>query len=186
MPTRALVVLAAALAVAPPANAQKRPDLSGDWVLKDAPVAPDSAVEEDSTSPGPRSDLRPLVKRRGSPEQRQQLSRLVGMAQPVPGFRIDQTDSTVTFTNPDGFAYTVHTERGRDSVQVGEEWIWMRGRWRNKRLEVEVRPPGGGRIIESYELADSRLYLRLEVVVEHDLLAQRLWRPRMYQIQDVD
>lgn len=178
--------MAAGLLVAGPLAAQ-RPDLNGEWRLKDAPTPPDSLRDTDSVPlPPPPPDLRPVVRRRGKPEEQQQLARLVGMAQPIASFQIRQTDSSVTFENTDGFTYTVHTDGGPDSVLVGEDWIWMRGRWKGRVLEVEVRPPGGGRIIESYELADSGIYLRLEVVIEHDLLAQRLWRPRMYRLQEPD
>lgn len=183
--TRAIAFLmAGGLLLAAPALAQRHPDLSGRWVLKDAPEAPDSTEETaDSAAPGVRSDLRPVLKRAGKPEDRQELSRLVAMAQPVVGFRITQSDTAVTFRNDDGFTYLVRPGRGADSVQVGDEWIWMRARWRGRALEVEVRPPGDGRIIETYELADSGLFLRIEVVVEHDILAQRLWRPRMYRLE---
>jgi hypothetical protein len=124
-----------------------------------------------------------LVRRGGKPEAQTQLRRLVGMAQPVPGFTIAQSDTAITFTNEDGFTYTVRPGRDRDSIAAGEEIIPTRARWRGKALEVEFRPPGGGRIVETYTLADSGLFLRVEVVVEHELLAQRLWRPRMYRLR---
>jgi hypothetical protein len=108
------------------------------------------------------------------------------MAQPVAGFRITQADTALTFANHDGFTYVVHPGRDRDSIQAGDQTIRVRARWRGPALEVEFRPPGGGRIIETYQLADSRTYLRVEVVVEHDILAQRLWRPRMYRLSPTE
>jgi hypothetical protein len=105
------------------------------------------------------------------------------MAQPVPAFRITHGDTALTFENDGGFTYVVRPEADWDSIPVGDEYTRVRARWRGRALEVEFRPSGGGRIIETYHLADSRTYLRLEVVVEHDALAQRLWRPRMYRLE---
>ena len=170
------------LALAGTVAAQEPSNLSGRWTLKDPPVA-DSVTGADSTPSGPTSDLRPLVRPGRRPEDQAQLQRLVAMAAPVAAFAIAQSDSAVTFTNADGFTYTVHPDRGRDSIVAGDQTIDVRTRWRRGSLEVEFRPPGGGRIIETYTLADSRVFLRMEVVVEHDLLAQRLWRARMYRLQ---
>lgn len=184
MPSRthagfAAVFLAGALA------AQEPPRLSGRWILKDTPTA-DSVTGADSAPPGPPSDLRPLVRPGRRPEDQARLQRLVGMAHPVAAFAIDHSDSAVTFTNADGFTYAVHPAGGRDSLVVGADTIDVRSRWRGRSLEVEFRPPGGGRIVETYTLADSRVFLRLEVVVEHDALAQRLWRARMYRLATDD
>jgi hypothetical protein len=186
----AAAVLLAALAA--PAAGQTRPDLSGNWILKvDTPAPGDSATaaadsgrvaDDSASSGGPASDLRPILRRRSRPADSQQLTRLIGMAQPVAAFRITQSDTALTFVNHDGFTYVVRPDRDRDSIQVGDETVRVRARWRGPALEVEFRPPGGGRIVETYQLADSRTYLRVEVVVEHDILAQRLWRPRMYRL----
>jgi len=190
----AAALLLAAMAV--PASGQSRPNLSGNWILKtEAPPSPDSAaVGADSSriagdslvSRGPASDLRPVLRRRGRPEDDQQLARLIGMAQPIAAFRITQADTAVTFVNGDGFTYVVHPGRDRDSIVVGDEIVRVRARWRGPALEVEFRPAGGGRIAETYLLADSGTFLRLEVVVEHDILAQRLWRSRMYRLGGPD
>ena len=175
-----------------PAGGQSRPDLSGHWVLRTDPPPPadSAAATADSTRTvgdsapmgGPASDLRPILRGRGRPEEHQQLTRLVGMAQPVTAFRLTQADTAVTFVNQDGFTYAVRPNQDWDAFVVGDQTIRVRARWRGPALEVEFRPAGGGRIIETYQLADSRTYLRVEVVVEHDLLAQRLWRPRMYRL----
>jgi hypothetical protein len=170
------------LVLAGAAAAQEPPDLTGQWILKVTPAA-DSAATTDSAPPGPPSDLRPLVRPGHRPEEQEQLRRLLGMAQPVAAFTIDQSDSTVVFTNADGFSYTLYPGRGRDSIVAGDEAIDVRARWRRGALEVEFRPPGGGRIIETYALADSRVFLRVEVVIEHGSLAQRLWRSRMYRLE---
>jgi hypothetical protein len=186
----AAALLLAAMAV--PASGQSRPNLSGNWVLKtDTPPPADSATAGADSAQiggdtlafgGPASDLRPVLRRRGRPEDDQQLRRLIGMAQPVAAFRITQADTAVTFVNEDGLTYVVRPGRDRDSIVVGDEVVRVRARWRGPALEVEFHPPGGGRIVETYLLADSRTFLRVEVVVEHDILAQRLWRPRMYRL----
>lgn len=185
----------AALLVALPgsmARGQERPDLTGRWILKAEPpvaadsvgTAPDSgqAPGDSAAAPGPASDLRPVVRRRARPAEQRQLSRLVGMAQPVAAFTITHADTAVIFENDDGFTYAVRPGGDWDSLPLGEEDVRFRGRWRGEALEVEFRPRGGGKITETYQLADSGTYLRLEVVVEHDVLAQRLWRPRMYRL----
>jgi hypothetical protein len=192
---RSILVLLVTSVLGSPARAQ-HPNLTGYWVLKvdsldaaadsiraDTASRVDSAAA-DSSSGRPRSDMRPVVRRRGKPEEYRQLTRLVAMAQPVAALQIAQSDTAVTLTNGDGFSYAVHPGLKKDSIQVGDEWVWVRARWNGRALEIEYRPPGGGRIIETYLLADSKLYLRLEVVVEHDLLAQRLWRPRMYRREE--
>lgn len=198
----ALLLLAV---LAPPVSGQSRPNLSGHWVLKadPTPTADSAAVPADSARTlgdsawtvgdsarlagdsarpgGPASDLRPILQRRGRPEEQQQLTRLVGMAQPVAAFRLTQGDTAVTFVNEDGFTYVVRPNGDWDSFVAGDQAIRFRARWRGPALEVEFRPEGGGRIIETYQISDSGAYLRVEVVVEHDILAQRLWRPRMYR-----
>jgi hypothetical protein len=179
MMTRPQIVLAALL-LARAATGQGSPDLSGHWTLKDPP-APDSVTTGDSAAPSSRSDFRPLVRPGRKPEDQAQLRRLVGMAQPVAAFTITQSDTAVTFANADGFTYSVHPGRNRDSITAGEETIPVRARWRGGALEVEFRPPGGGRIVETYIMSDSGVFLRVEVVVEHASLAQRLWRSRMYR-----
>lgn len=178
-------IILAALLLTGGAGGQGGPDLSGGWTLKDTP-APDSVTAGDSAAPTPRSDLRPLVRPGSRPEAQAQLRRLVGMAQAVVSFTITQSDTAVTFANVDGFTYTVHPGRERDSITAGDDVIPVRARWRGSALEVEFRPPGGGRITETYTLADSGVFLRMEVVVEHESLAQRLWRPRMYRRQTAD
>jgi len=216
-------MLVMGLLVAGSAAVQDRPDLTGHWVLKDAPPL-DSAATADTTAgstadtaagltadtaagltadtaagsmtdstadstagataPPIRSDFHPILRRRGKPAEEAQLRRLMGMAGVVRGFRIEQSDTSVTIINDDGFSYSVHPGARRDSLVDGGETIWVRARWRGQNLEIEYRPPGGGRIIETYALADSGIFLRVEVVIEHDLLAQRLWRPRMYRLED--
>jgi len=143
---------------------------------------PDSTA--DSTRPRVRSDFHPILRRRGKPAEEEQLRRLMSMAAPVRGFRIQQSDTAVTIVNDDGFSFSVHPGAKRDSLVDGDQSIWVRAAWKGKHLEIEYRPPGGGRIIETYALADSGIFLQLEVVIEHDLLAQRLWRPRMYRLED--
>ncbi|MDH5197768.1 MAG: hypothetical protein OEY20_10990 [Gemmatimonadota bacterium] len=154
-----------------------------DSTVRDS-TARDSVTTADSTPAGPPSDLRPVIRRRGRPEEQQQLNRLVGMASPVAAFRITQTDTAITILNDGGFTYSVLLNGSWGSIEDGEISIRVRARWRGRTLEIEYRPPGGGRLIENYALADSEVYLRLEVVVEHDILAQRLWRSRMYRLEE--
>jgi hypothetical protein len=174
----------AADSAAAPADSARTVGDSAGTVGDSARTAGDSArLAGDSARPvGPASDLRPILQRRGRPEEQQQLTRLMGMAQPVVAFRLTQVDTAVTFVNEDGFTYVVRPNRDWDSFVVGDQTIRFRARWRGPALEIEFRPEGGGRIIETYQLSDSGAYLRVEVVVEHDILAQRLWRPRMYRL----
>jgi hypothetical protein len=172
--------------LAGPAVAQGHPDLSGHWVLKDAEPADTAAAADSTAAPAGVSEFRPIVRRRGDPDDQEQLRRLIGMAAAVRGFRIAQSDTLVTITNDDGFAYAIHPGSRSDALVDGEVTIPVRSRWRGRSLEIEYRPPGGGRIIETYALADSGIFLRVEVVIEHDLLAQRLWQPRMYRLQADD
>jgi hypothetical protein len=167
-----------------PAVGQARPDLAGAWVLHGDSVAvrADSAAPDSVPGPAASPGLRPLARPRGNEQDRRQLSRLVAMAQPVTEFTITQTDTAITLTNGDGFTYTVRPGgRSADIVLADSSRVGVRARWRDGALEIEFRPDGGGRIIETYHLSDSRRFLRLEVVVEHELLIQRLWRSRMYR-----
>jgi hypothetical protein len=171
-------------------TAQERPDLSGTWSLRQdsAMAGATDSASADTVPPGsPPSDLRPTIRGGGKEKDHRQLSRLLGMAQPVGEFRLTQTDTTVTVTNADGFSYTVRPGARSDPIVLPDSSRTdVRARWRSTALEIEYRPAGGGRIIERYELSDSRQFLRLEVTVEHDLLVQRLWRPRMYRRQPVE
>ncbi|MDH3496324.1 MAG: hypothetical protein OER21_06155 [Gemmatimonadota bacterium] len=168
-----------ALLVATVASAQRPPDLQGQWTLR--PDGADSVTVTDSAGPPLEPPLRPLVRPGTSAKARERIGRLVGMAQAVPSFQIEQADSTITFVNADGFTYTVRPDGPPTHVVAGTDSIETRARWKRRQLEIEFRPPGGGKLIERYLLADSGLFLRLEVVIEDGALAQRLWRPRMYR-----
>lgn len=169
----------AALLVATGAAAQQHPDLRGQWILRTD--AADSITPGDSVAAPPEPPFRPLVRPGTGAKDRERVSRLVGMAQAVPSFRIEQSDSSITFVNADGFTYSVQPDGPPTPVVAGSDSIEARARWNRRQLEIEFRPPGGGKVIERYQLADSELFLRLEVVIEDGALIQRLWRPRMYR-----
>jgi hypothetical protein len=202
-----LLVAAAAM----PLLAQRPPNLSGRWVLRadslpphraDSVVrAPDStrvdSVRTDSMPPQP-PERRGEVGERGegtgrppggmpprargpSPEERLQIGRLLGMAQPVPSFTLDQNDTAVVVTNEDGFSYTLHLDGRWHPLVTGADTLRVRARWRDRALVAEYEPKGGGKLTEQYHLADSRTYLRLEVTVEHKGLMRPVWQPRIYR-----
>jgi hypothetical protein len=203
---RRLVLLAAAASIAAPpcASAQSRmPNLSGTWALRDslqapAPVArdsaipPDSALPPDSTEPDSVEAPPDSAAARGNPRgpgrmgpnQRdtRQIQRLLGMATPVRAFTIAQTDSSITITNEGGFSYSVPLDKRKvilpldDSVSVEAQ-----AKWDDGALVIEYRPTGGGKLTETYFLADSHRYLRLEVAVEHKAMFRRYWQSRMYR-----
>ncbi len=168
-----------ALVMATAVSAQRPPDLRGQWALR--PDGQDSVAATDSAGAPVEPPLRPLVRPGTSAKARERIGRLVGMAQAVASFQIEQTDTTITFINADGFTYTVRPDGPPTPILAGTDSIETRARWKRRQLEVEFRPPGGGKLVERYLLADSGLFLRLEVVIEDGSLAQRLWRPRMYR-----
>ena len=171
------------------AHAQQRADLSGRWELRDraAEDAPEEAAppERPEVAPPPGREGRPPPRRAPggmSEKDRQQIGRLLGMAQAVPSFELQQTDSTLIVTNEDGFSYTVRLDGTRTELTVADSLrIETDARWDDGHLVVEFRPEGGGKLTERYALADSRLFLRLEVTVEHPRLRRRIWRSRMYR-----
>jgi hypothetical protein len=200
MRTVLMTMLAAAAAL--PAHAQRPPNLSGHWVMRAESLPPrgaDSAVVQADSA---RTDSNPpLARERGTErgetvggrtgpparrigpnkEERLQVSRLLGMAQAVPSFTLEQSDSAVIVTNEDGFAYTLHPD-GRWRPMVTEaDTLRVRARWQDGVLVAEYEPKGGGKLTERYHLADSRVFLRLEVTVEHKALMRPVWHPRIYR-----
>jgi hypothetical protein len=104
------------------------------------------------------------------------------MAQLVPGFELVQTDSTMLVINEDGFSYTVYLDGRKTELPLNDSTsVEVKAEWKNGSLVVEYKPQGGGKMTETYSLADSGVYLRLEVKVEHGLLRQPAWEPRMYR-----
>jgi hypothetical protein len=116
-----------------------------------------------------------------NPTERQQISRLLGMAQAVPAFTLDQSDTAIVVTNEDGFSYTLHPDGRWRPMVTGADTLRVRARWRDGVLVAEYEPKGGGKLTERYHLADSRVFLRLEVTVEHKALMRPVWHPRIYR-----
>ncbi len=107
---------------------------------------------------------------------------MMGMAEVVPAFEIEQTDSTITVINESGFSYTVYPDGRETELRLGDDLtIEVKARWKEGHLVVEYKPEGGGKLTETYALADSGLFLRLEVAVEHSRLPRRVWQSRMYR-----
>jgi hypothetical protein len=191
-----LFLLGVSLTLPASAAGQRRlPDYSGSWTLRDsAETAPaprdtvrvDSALTDTLRTDSVRSAPPEVPGRRRAgglnARDRQQIQRLLGMAQAVRSFRIDQTDSTFTVTNDDGFAYTVHLD-GRKTILPLDDSVSVetRAKWDDGALVIEYKPTGGGQLTETYHLADSRRYLRLEVAVEHKAMFRRRWEARMYR-----
>jgi hypothetical protein len=194
-----IVVLGAALLLAPvPAAAQRRIDLSGAWVLRDSTqpqppardsVQPPDSTADDSAQAPPADSVRPArpdgQRRRPmgpNPRERQQIQLLLGMAQPVRAFTLAQTDSTLTVTNDDGFSYLVYLDGRKTILPLSDSvTVEVRAKWDDGALVIEYKPTGGGQLRESYNLADSRRFLRLEVEVEHKAMFRRFWQARMYR-----
>jgi hypothetical protein len=109
----------------------------------------------------------------------------MAMSQPVRAFTIAQTDSSVTVTNDDGFAYTVYLDGRKSALPFDDSLrVEAQAKWDDGALVIEYRPTGGGKLTETYHLADSRQYLRLEVAVEHKAMFRRFWQARMYRRSD--
>jgi hypothetical protein len=104
------------------------------------------------------------------------------MAQPVRAFRIVQSDSTFTVTNEDGFSYTVYLDGRKTTLPLSDSVsVETRAKWEDGALVIEYKPTGGGQLTETYHLADSRQYLRVEVAAEHKAMFRRFWQARMYR-----
>ncbi|MEX0691831.1 MAG: hypothetical protein WD934_06990 [Gemmatimonadales bacterium] len=147
-----------ALFLAPALAAQQPRDLSGSWVLDRQPPAADStAVAAGQTAAGPRT------------AGTRQLSLLIGIAGAVPAFSVTQTDTSVTVTNADGFSYLLRPDGPELQLTIADSLVVRyRARWDGSFLQVEFRPNGGGKVTERYQLADSELYLRVDVTVEYE------------------
>lgn len=194
-----LAVLAGGVLAPLPAAAQRqKPILSGTWALRDsvprpAPdsaavpdtVVPDSGRREADTAgvrpgaPGTPRRSRPVGP---SPRERNQIGMLLGMAQPVRSFTMAQSDTTLTVTNDDGFSYTVWLDGRKTSLSLSDSVsVEIQAKWEDGALVITYQPTGGGRVTETYNLADSRRYLRLEVEVQHKAMFRRYWQTRMYR-----
>jgi hypothetical protein len=202
----AVTTLATTAVLAAPraASAQRQTNLSGRWVLKteESPdtipidtlppadsvgrdTIPADSMGTDFGARRPPEGGRSMRRRRLSEKDQRQVQLLLGMAQPVPAFTIAQTDSTLTITNEDGFSYTVYLDGRKTAIPLDDSVsVQARARWRDGALEIEYRPDGGGKMTETYQLADSRVYLRLEITVDYGRLPRPIWRPRMYRRDD--
>lgn len=201
-----ILVMLGSLALTPGvAPAQRRvTNLSGTWTLRGdsatapAPTPRDSAaadsakadsaavVQPDSAGRPPQGPGGRRARTMGpNPRERQQIQRLMGMAQPVRSFGIEQTDSTLTITNDDGFSYTVRLDGRKTRLPLDDSVsVEAQAKWDDGALVIAYEPTGGGRLTETYHLADSRQYLRLEVTVEHKAMFRRFWQARMYRRQE--
>jgi hypothetical protein len=209
MRTLLLVMLVGGAAL--PAQAQRPPNLSGHWVMRaeslpprvtDSVAPPADTVRADSLlADSLRIDSMPPERRgemgeqgegrqrspagprsRGpSAKDRAQIGRLLGMAQAVPAFTLDQSDTAIVVTNDDGFSYTLVPDGHWHPLTTPADTLRVRARWRDGVLVAEYEPKGGGKLTERYQLADSRAFLRLEVTVEHKGLMRPVWHPRIYR-----
>jgi len=159
------------LLLAPTLAAQQPRDLSGAWRLETPVTAlppappPDSLTDTAQAARGPRTRVG------------RQLALLAGMAGAVPAFVIVQSDSVITVTNEDGFSYDLRPRGPELRLTVADSLIVRyRTRWDGSFLQVEWRPEGGGKITERYQLADSGLYLRVDVTVEYERFRQSVSR----------
>jgi hypothetical protein len=193
--------------VAAPAQAQKRvPDLSGAWTLRGdsttlarvnpTPGAvPDTAAVRDTVAADSTGDTTAVADtawpgvpagagrqvRRVPERDLRQFQLLRGMAQAVRSFTLQQSDSTLVVTNDDGFTYAVYLD-GRKAILPFSDSVSVeaKGKWDDGALVIEYRPTGGGRLVETYHLADSRAYLRMDVSVEYKSF-RPFWQTRMYR-----
>lgn len=196
---RILIPLAVVVSVAPVAEAQWPENLNGRWVLRDRPGVNTTSADTTSTElappaadsarpPGRPGDARQPGRRdrrgRGISERDQrQLNLLAGMSGEVRAFELVQDDSTIVITNESGFTYTLFPDGSERDFPLSDTiMIEVKTSWKDDDLVVEWKPDGGGKMTEVYSLADSRLYLRLEVTIEHGRLPQPIWRSRMYRL----
>lgn len=137
---------------------------------------------------GERGEGRQAPRRRNvgpKPKQRRQLGVLFGMAEPVKSFDLAQNDTAVTITNNDGFSYTIHPDGHTRDITMGTApdtlHLQVKADWKDGHLVIEWKPDGGGKMTETYALADSGIWLRLETTIEYKgVLFQPVWRMRMY------
>lgn len=171
----ALILLAAALAA--PLVAQAPRDLSGRWVLQedgDTVATPVAVPDSSARSPAPPA----LPDRRLT--DRERLGLVLGMAGAVRAFRWAQFADSVVVTNEDGFRYVLWPGGGeRRLTMLDTLAVTYQARWDGSFLEVEWRPASGGKLTERYQLADSGVYLRLDVAVEYQRFRRR--ESRLYR-----
>ena len=202
-PTGAVsLLLGLLLAGGPPVTLHaQQPALSGHWELvgSDTTLAPpdtthvlsDSALRQDRDStgaemPGERNRPMPRGRYRGPDKnEREQLSKLMGMAQPAPAFSMNVVGDSIVVTNDDGFSYRLHPDGEKDSLRLSDSLsVEYRSRYKDGNLTVEWKPSSGGSIDELYVLADSRKYLRYEVTVHSPGFRRPIWRVRMYKLSE--
>jgi hypothetical protein len=204
---RAILLVAACLPLitAPPRALPQQdvPDLSGTWMIRDTTAwraRVDSAAADTVRDTTTITEVLPLpgggrlhMHRPANPDSswpvfRQSLL-LQAMAQPVRAFTIAQTDSSITVVNEGGVAYTVYPNGDKTVVPLTDSIdVEIRAKWNDGVLVIEHRPSGGGKFTESYFLADSRQYLRIEVEVDYKISSfpQHSWRSRMYRRVEED
>lgn len=178
---RTLTLLIAVLLVPTGVGAaQQLGAYAGRWVPKE--LVDSAGREIADTSIQIREPLRPVVTERLKSDDRRQFQVLVGMAQPSRSIAFDPTGDTlrVTFNDELTFVLRPGGEPVLDTLG-GELPLRVRARWKDRNLEIEFEPEGGGKYVEAYQLADSRLFMRVDARIEWGKIRGRASWSEMYR-----
>lgn len=178
---RSLMILAAmALASPAGAGAQQLGPYAGRWVPKE--LVDSAGREVTDTTIQIREPLRPVVTERLRPDDRRQFQVLVGMAQPSRSIEFNPAGDTVRVTFNDELTFALRPGGAPVLDTLGGEIpLRVRARWEDRNLAIEFEPEGGGKYVESYALADSRLFMRVDARIEWGKIRARASWSEMYQ-----
>ena len=174
-----LLIIGLLVASASAAPAQRLQSYAGRWVPKELV---DSAGREIlDTTVQVRRPLQPITERL-SPQDRRQYQILVGMAQPSRSIDFNPAGDTliVTYNDEITFRLPVGGPPLQDSLG-GEIRLRIRARWADRNLHVEFEPEGGGKYIETYALADSGIFLRVDARLDWGKIRGQAGWSEMYR-----
>lgn len=174
-------LLAAAVLVLPSAPAAAQlPDYTGRWVPKE--LVDSAGREITDTTIVVRQPSRAFPNRRLDAEERRQLQILVGMAQPSRSIVFAADDSLVVVTYNDEITFRLRPNGPAVLDTLGETIpLSIQARWADGTLRIEFEPEGGGTYSESYALADSRLFMRVDARLEWGKLRTNTGWSEMYR-----
>lgn len=175
-----VVVIGLILATVPSAAAQSLDAYAGRWVPKE--LVDSAGRELADTSIQIRPPLQPITDGRLSPEDRRRYRIFVGIAQPSRNIVFTPAGDTVTVTYNDETTFTllVGGQPLQDSLG-GEIPLRVRARWDDRNLTIEFEPEGGGRYRETYALADSGVFLRVDARIDWGKIRGQAGWSEMYR-----
>jgi hypothetical protein len=100
---------------------------------------------------------------------------------PLPQLMVEQTDSTVTVSDPSGTPRSFRPDGRKVSEEMlNGEQLEITARWKNSRLQVERKLGSFGTLKEIYSIDPATKQLVVDVTVSSSQLARAIEMRRVY------